>query len=78
MPADREDVDPHDRRAVVRDSLGVGIATGVYGASFGALAVTSGLSVIQACAMSLLVFTGATQFAFIGVLASGGSPCRAP
>jgi 4-azaleucine resistance transporter AzlC len=74
VPADREDVDTHDTRPVVRDSLGVGIATGVYGASFGALAVTSGLSVVQACAMSLLVFSGASQFAFIGVLASGGAP----
>jgi 4-azaleucine resistance transporter AzlC len=74
VAADREDVDPHDRRAVVRDSLGVGIATGVYGASFGALAVTSGLTVVQACAMSLLVFSGASQFAIIGVLASGGAP----
>ncbi len=50
------------------------MATGVYGASFGALGATSGLSVLQTCAMSLLVFTGASQFAFIGVVASGGSP----
>jgi predicted branched-subunit amino acid permease len=59
---------------VVRDSLGVGVATGVYGASFGALGVTSGLSILQTCAMSLVIFTGASQFAFIGVLASGGGP----
>jgi predicted branched-subunit amino acid permease len=74
VPEARDDAAAHDRRAVVRDSLGVGIATGVYGASFGALGVTSGLTVLQTCAMSLLVFTGATQFAFIGVLASGGGP----
>lgn len=73
MPDARE-TDPHERRSVVRDSLGVGIATGVYGASFGAVAVASGLSVAQACAMSLLVFTGASQFAMVGVLASGGNP----
>jgi 4-azaleucine resistance transporter AzlC len=54
--------------------LGVGVATGAYGISFGALATASGLDVWQACAMSLAVFTGASQFAFIGVLASGGNP----
>lgn len=61
-------------RSVIADSLGVGIATGVYGVSFGAIATASGLSVAQACAMSLLVFTGASQFAFVGVIAAGGAP----
>jgi predicted branched-subunit amino acid permease len=59
-------------RAVVRDSLGVGLATGLYGATFGALSVTSGLTVAQTCLLSLLMFTGASQFAFVGAL-SGGS-----
>jgi 4-azaleucine resistance transporter AzlC len=49
----------------------------VYGASFGALGVAGGLSVGQTCAMSLLIFTGASQFAFVGVLASGGNPLSA-
>ena len=40
--------DEHERRSVVRDSLGVGLATGVYGASFGALGASGGLSVLQA------------------------------
>jgi 4-azaleucine resistance transporter AzlC len=62
------------RRSIVRDSLGVGIATGVYGVSFGAISVASGLSIGQTCLLSLLMFTGASQFAFIGVVASGGSP----
>jgi len=61
-------------RSVITDSLGVGVATGAYGISFGALATASGLDVWQTCAMSLAVFTGASQFAFIGVLASGGNP----
>jgi predicted branched-subunit amino acid permease len=52
----------------------VGVATGAYGISFGALSVTSGLDVAQTCALSLLMFTGASQFAFVGVVASGGSP----
>lgn len=64
---------PEDRRTVVRDSLGVGLATGLYGASFGAISVASGLSVAQTCALSLLMFTGASQFALVGVLGAGGS-----
>jgi len=59
---------------VIRDSLGVGIATGLYGTSFGAVAVASGLSVAQTCTLSLVMFTGASQFAMIGVLAAGGTP----
>ena len=61
-------------RRVVADSLGVGVATGAYGVSFGAVATASGLDVWQACALSLLVFTGASQFAFVGVVAAGGAP----
>jgi predicted branched-subunit amino acid permease len=63
-----------EHRGIVRDGLGVGIATGLYGASFGAVSVTAGLSVLQTCALSLLMFTGASQFAFIGVAAAGGAP----
>ena len=63
-----------DRRAVIRDSLGVGIATGLYATSFGAVAVAAGLSVAQTCALSLVMFTGASQFALVGVLAAGGTP----
>ena len=61
------------RRQLLIDSLGVGVATGAYGVSFGAIAVTSGLSVWQTCALSLFVFTGASQFALVGVVASGGA-----
>ena len=56
-------------RSVIVDSLGVGLATGAYGVSFGAIAASSGLTVMQACALSLIVFTGASQFAFVGVIA---------
>jgi len=52
----------------------VGVATGAYGVSFGAVAVAAGLSVAQTCALSLLMFTGASQFALVGVLAAGGAP----
>ncbi len=60
-------------RSIVRDGIAVGVATGAYGISFGAIAVASGLSVWQSCALSLLVFTGASQFALVGVIASGGT-----
>lgn len=63
-----------ERRGIVRDSLGVGVATGAYGVSFGAVSVAAGLSVLQTCALSLLVFTGASQFALVGVVAAGGAP----
>jgi 4-azaleucine resistance transporter AzlC len=60
-------------RAVVRNSLGVGVAVGAYGFAFGAASVAAGLSVLQSCLLSLLAFTGGTQFAVVGVVAGGGS-----
>jgi predicted branched-subunit amino acid permease len=51
--------------------MGIGVATGAYGLSFGALAVAAGLSVPQACALSLFMFTGASQFAFVGLIGGG-------
>ncbi|MCX4996311.1 AzlC family ABC transporter permease [Streptomyces longwoodensis] len=64
-------------RAVVRDALGVGIAVGLSGFAFGVTSAGSGLSVWQTCALSLLVFTGASQFALVGALAAGGNPLTA-
>ncbi|HRW19137.1 MAG TPA: AzlC family ABC transporter permease [Dermatophilaceae bacterium] len=58
---------------VRRQSLSVGIATGAYGVSFGALGVASGLDVWQTCALSALMFTGGSQFAFVGVIGAGGA-----
>lgn len=63
-----------ERGGIVRDGLAVGVATGAYGVSFGAISVAAGLDVWQTCAMSLLLFTGASQFALVGVVAAGGSP----
>jgi 4-azaleucine resistance transporter AzlC len=59
-------------RPITRDALAIGLATGAYAVSYGVLAVAAGLSVAQTCAMSALVFTGASQFAVIGVLGAGG------
>jgi len=63
-----------ERSVIIRDGIAVGVATGAYGISFGAISVAAGLTVFQTCALSLLVFTGATQFALVGVVASGGAP----
>lgn len=61
------------RRAVVRDSLGVGLAVGSYGFAFGAASIAAGLTVLQSCLLSLFAFTGGSQFAVVGVVAGGGS-----
>ncbi|MGN7976994.1 AzlC family ABC transporter permease [Microbacterium sp. 22195] len=66
------DVATRAAREVWREGLGVAIATSAYGISFGALAVASGLDVWQTCVLSLVMFTGGSQFAFIGVLGAGG------
>ncbi|MDL2075609.1 AzlC family ABC transporter permease [Streptomyces sp. GXMU-J15] len=58
--------------AVVRDALGVGVAVGLSGFAFGVTSAGSGLTLWQTCALSLLVFTGASQFALVGALAAGG------
>jgi 4-azaleucine resistance transporter AzlC len=72
MPAETTTAAPVQARPV-RDGVGLGLAVGVSGIAFGAAAVSSGLSVWQACALSLFAFTGASQFALAGVIAGGGS-----
>jgi predicted branched-subunit amino acid permease len=62
---------------VVRDALAVGAATGAYGLSFGVISTAAGLTVPQTAALSLLMFTGASQFALVGVLATGGGAISA-
>ena len=56
----------------VRDGVALGLAAGSAGLAFGAAAVGSGLSAVQACVLSLLAFTGASQFALAGAIAGGG------
>jgi len=60
-----------------RDSLSVSVTVGAYGIAFGAAAVANGFSVLQSCLLSLLTFSGASQFAVIGVMGSGGSALSA-
>ena len=63
--------------SVKRNSLSLGAAVGLYGNAFGAAAVASGFSVTQACLISLVLFSGASQFAAVGVIGSGGNPLSA-
>jgi predicted branched-subunit amino acid permease len=67
------DSEDRRRRAIVRNSLGVGLAVGTYGVAFGVASVAAGLSVLQTALLSLLAFTGGTQFAVVGVVSGGGT-----
>jgi len=55
-----------------RDSLSVSFTVGAYGVAVGAASVANGFSVLQSCLLSLLTFSGASQFAVIGVIGAGG------
>lgn len=64
--------DSRSRREVTIDALAIGAATGAYGISFGALAVANGFDAWQTQALSVFMFTGASQFALVATLGSGG------
>jgi predicted branched-subunit amino acid permease len=59
--------------ATWRDSFSVSLTVGAYGIAFGAAGVAAGFSVFQSCLLSLLTFSGASQFAIVGVIGAGGS-----
>jgi predicted branched-subunit amino acid permease len=61
-----------ESKNALRAGIAVGTATAAYGFSFGALSVASGLNVWQTCVLSLFMFSGGSQFAVVGILASGG------
>ena len=63
---------PSGHTDIVRNAVGIGLASGAYAISFGAIATANGLSVWQTCFLSLVMFTGASQFALVGVLAGHG------
>ncbi len=68
---------PSSWTPAIRMGLSISIATGLYGISFGALSVGAGLNLWQTMALSALMFTGGSQFAFIGVIAGGGTGAAA-
>jgi len=61
------------RRGIVRDAVGIAIASGAYAIAFGAISIAAGFSLAQTMVMSAVMFTGASQFAMVGVIAAGGS-----
>lgn len=66
-----------DWAGIVGPALGLGFAVFAFGLSFGVLCIDAGGSVPKAMAMSLFVFTGASQFSSVGVIAAGGSAVSA-
>jgi predicted branched-subunit amino acid permease len=73
----QQDEWPALRASVVRTAVAIGVTTGAYALSFGAIATATGLSVLQTCVLSLAMFTGASQYALVGVLGAGGSALTA-
>ena len=71
------DLHPSHRRRITSGAVGIGLATGAYGLSFGAISVASGLTALQTQTLSLLMFTGGSQFALVGVLGAGGGAVAA-
>lgn len=65
------------RGPVIRAAIGIGVYAGALGLSFGAVSAGSGLAFWQTMVLSLLMFSGASQFAFVGVAAAGGTPFAA-
>ena len=63
-----------ERRALTRAAAGIGLYAGAFGVTFGAVAAASGLSVAETVVLSAVMFTGASQFALVGILGAGGSP----
>src|SRR4051812_32048133 len=62
---------------ILRDAVSIGVATRLYAVSFGVLAVAAGCSVAQACVLSVVTFTGASQLTFVSVVAAGGGTAAA-
>ena len=77
MPVQEPALGAQRRREVLRQCLSVGVASGAYAISFGALSVAAGLSLWQTIVLSALLFSGASQFAVVGIIAAGGSGAAA-
>jgi predicted branched-subunit amino acid permease len=66
-----------NRNQVDRTALSVAFTVGLYGAAFGAAGLTAGFSILQTCLLSILLFSGASQFAVVGIMGAGGSAVSA-
>jgi predicted branched-subunit amino acid permease len=65
------------KNQVDRTAFSVAFTVGLYGAAFGAAGVTAGFSILQSCLLSLLLFSGASQFAVVGIMGAGGAAVSA-
>ena len=65
------------KNQVDRTALSVAFTVGLYGAAFGAAGVTAGFSILQTCLLSILLFSGASQFAVVGIMGAGGAAISA-
>lgn len=65
------------KKQVDRTALSVALTVGLYGAAFGAAGVTAGFSILQTCLLSILLFSGASQFAVVGIMGAGGAAISA-
>ena len=64
-------------RATASQSFGVSLTVGAYGLAFGAASISAGFSVLQTCLLSLIMFSGGSQFALVGVIGAGGTAISA-
>lgn len=76
-PSATSDAPFSERATITRAAIGIGVYAGLFGLAFGAVAASAGLSLLQAMALSAFMFTGASQFALVGILAVAGSPFAA-
>lgn len=52
------------------------LAVGIVGMSYGSLAIAYGFPIWVPFVLSVSVLAGASEFMFIGIVASGGNPWR--
>ena len=65
------------KNQVDKTAFSVAFTVGLYGAAFGAAGVTAGFSILQTCLLSILLFSGASQFAVVGIMGAGGAAISA-
>jgi predicted branched-subunit amino acid permease len=76
-PHDEHQLTDASRKAAERRirnrALTIGISVTPFGLSFGAVSAEAHLSLVQVCLLSLVLFSGASQFALVSIIGAGGS-----
>ena len=80
MPEKRRDDHPiadasrtSAQRRIRNRALAIGLSVTPFGLSFGAVSVEAHLGLVQVCLLSLVLFSGASQFALVSIIGAGGS-----